>query len=136
MKTNRRESSVKAAVEAYLNTRPDWYGWRANTGGAHLNGFFVRFNKRGVADFIGLQAVRIVIRPDGFPPSVFGRFVAVECKREEGGEQTADQKLFQQNVEAFGGLYILAEGVDDVARGLGAPTTRVVKHRKARVVPR
>ena len=50
--------------------------------------------------------------------SYAGRFVAIEVKR-LGAKQTADQATFQKNVEASGGVYILAYSVNDVRATLG-----------------
>lgn len=126
----RRESAVKAAVDAYLKTRADYFGWRANTGGAHFDGFFVKFNESGVSDFIGLQAVKVA----GL--YMLGRFIAIETKREKGGVQNDAQKRFQANVENHGGIYCLVTDVQQVADMLGPQTCWVSKVRRARVVPR
>lgn len=135
MKTNRRESAVSAAIHAYLGTRTDFFFWRENTiAGYAPSGRFIKSNMRGAADFIGLQAMAL---PTPFGGSIFvGRFVAIECKREKGGKQSADQELFQENVEAHGGLYVLASSVDTVAKALGPVQLRIPKHVRLRVVPR
>lgn len=134
MNTNRRESAVKAAIHAYLDTRTDLYFWRANTGGAKFDNFFVKFNESGVSDFLGLQAMFV---ENKFGGTVFvGRFVAIEAKREKGGTQSDDQKRFQANVEAHGGLYVIARSVDEVAKALGPATVHAVKQVKQRVIPR
>lgn len=135
MKTNRRESDVKAAVHAYLDTRTDFFFWRANTGGALFGKAFVKFNVPGVSDFLGVQAVRTSYPPGASMP-IIGRFTAIETKREGGGEQSDAQKLFQQNVENHGGLYVLADSVDIVVAALGPSDVFVVKKRKARIIPR
>lgn len=44
-----------------------------------------------------------------------GRIICIEVKTEKG-TQSKWQLLFQQNVEASGGIYILARGVDDVIK--------------------
>lgn len=130
---NRRESAVMAGVQAYLETRTDVFMWRNNSGGAWLGGAFMKFGKRGSGDWLGLQAVGL---PFPNMHMLLGRFVAIECKRERGGAQTADQKRFQRNVELFGGLYILARSVDDVAQALGPCTMRIQKELYQRVIPR
>jgi hypothetical protein len=55
----------------------------------------------GVADIIGLL------------PG--GRFLAVECKSGRGRQSPA-QRAFQAMVEESGGLYVLARGVEDLAK--------------------
>ena len=106
-KKSKRESSVVAEVLRYLESRPDVFAWRNNTGGAYRPGSRVpiRFGLRGSGDILGLIAG--------------GRFLAVECKRPVGGRQSPDQRAFQVRVEALGGLYVLARDVGDVATALG-----------------
>ena len=122
--TNRRESQVLAGVLAYLETRGDFMFWRQNTSAGYApSGQFMRSNMRGVADIVGVLA-----------PT--GRFIAIEAKREVGGRSSEDQVRFQKNVEAHGGLYVLANGIQSVVDALGEPTVRVQKERKTRVIPR
>lgn len=135
MTKGRKESAVAAAVRAYLSMRTDCFYWRSSVGGAHLNGFFVRFNEPGVGDFIGVQAQRVSYPPGAQMPLI-GRFFAVETKREVGGKQSEAQARFQRNVEAHGGLYVLARSVEDVHQALGTPQVYVVKERRKRVIPR
>lgn len=146
MKTNRKESQVKAAIHAYLDTRTDYFGWRSNSGGARYDDFFVKFNAPGVADFLGVQALQVML-PSGMVVglkdsvsskffSFVGRFTAIEAKREKGGKQSDDQIRFQKNVEAHGGLYVLASSVDEVVRALGPVQVHIVKHRRERITPR
>jgi len=54
-----------------------------------------------------------------------GRFVGVECKRAlgprggaNGSVQSEDQKMFQEEVEKTGGLYVLARGLDDLMQAI------------------
>ena len=61
---------------------------------------FVRFtSKKGVSDIIGCL-------PDG-------KFLAIEVKR-PGGKLTADQEGFLQDVEAHGGVVVVAYCLRDV----------------------
>lgn len=123
-KTNRRESLVKAACNAYLDMRRDFFSWTQNTSaGIAPSGIFMRSNMRGVADRIGLQA-----------PT--GRFVAVEYKRERGGVHNDDQKRFMRNVRAHGGVYLLVRSVEELAEGLGSENAHVVTERPLRVIAR
>lgn len=131
MKTNRKEAAVKAGVQAYLDTRSDFFYWRQNTSaGFAPSGQFMRSNLSGVSDFVGLQATLVT---ESF---MVGRFVGIECKREWGGEQSEDQKKFQRNIERHGGLYVLASSVKDVELALGPVRVFIVKEKKKRVVPR
>lgn len=131
MKTDRRESAVLAGVIAYLLSRNDVFFWRNQTGATKFHDFFLRFGTRGSADILGVKAWQSVD-----PSTVHGQFLAIECKREKGGAQSKDQKIFQQNIENHGGLYILASSIADVELALGAPNCFVQKVRKQRVVPR
>jgi len=79
--------------------------WRNNTGkGLSLDGKrVITFGLKGSPDIIG------VLRG--------GRFVGIEVKK-PGGRQSDRQKKFQKMLEAFGGLYILADHPDDVGQAL------------------
>jgi hypothetical protein len=76
------------------------YAFRCNTG--RRGG--VAFGKVGLSDIIGIM-------PDG-------RFLAIECKRPDGGAMSDDQLAFLQEVAERGGLAIVARSVDDVVEGL------------------
>jgi hypothetical protein len=124
VKTNRRESVVKAAVHAYLSLRTDVFFWRANvSAGVAPSGIFVRSGEPGQGDFIGLQA------PEG-------RFFGVETKRERGGKLSDDQIRWGANIVSHGGLYIVATSVGDVEKALGIVRAHVVKQRPMRVIHR
>jgi hypothetical protein len=51
-----------------------------------------------------------------------GQYVGIEVKGQDAkgkwGVQSADQKAFQDNLEAAGGKYILAMSVEDVIKNL------------------
>jgi hypothetical protein len=88
----------------------DWLGFtrifhrRTNTGGAQLTGgYHVRFGRKGDADIIACYK---------------GQFVAIEVKGEKG-VQSQEQAIYQSDLEAAGGRYILARSLDDVKKGLG-----------------
>ncbi len=87
--------------------------WRQNTGVATYDNLVagtsrkVRFGLPGQADLSG-------ILPDG-------KRLEIEVKR-PGGRQSEEQKAFQEMIERFGGLYILAYSaldVEDRLRELG-----------------
>lgn len=79
--------------------------WRANVGAAQIGRRVVRFGIAGQADLTG-------ILPDG-------RRLEIEVKSATG-RQTAAQQAFQEMIERFHGVYILAKSVDDVRRQLAA----------------
>lgn len=59
----------------------------------------VRFGRKGWGDIVGCTK--------------HGRYLEVEAKAEKG-KQSPEQKQHQADVEARGGLYILARSVDDL----------------------
>jgi hypothetical protein len=61
--------------------------------------YYVRFGRKGWGDIIAC--------------SPFGRYIEVECKREDG-RQSPEQKQHQADVEQRGGVYILARSIDDL----------------------
>ena len=67
-------------------------------------GFFVYYNLAGMGSYPGLSDL-VAVRD--------GRVVHIEIKK-PGGVQSDKQKRFQQKIEAAGGTYILAYGVEDV----------------------
>ena len=94
----REENSIVKAIQTWLALKRI-RAWRVNTGGVPARGG--RF-KRNVAA--------------GFPDLVCcwqGRFVGIECKTATGRQQPS-QKLFQQELQAAGGVYILARSLADV----------------------
>lgn len=98
----RPESEIQRAILDYLATVPGWFGWRQNTGAVSTGKRFVRFAPKGCADIVGCHK---------------GRFVAIEVKR-PGRLLTADQVAFSMSVGWADGVYIRAEHVEDVRRGL------------------
>lgn len=64
---------------------------------------FVRFGARGAPDIVAI---------------VFGRYVAIECKRPKGGRLSGDQEAFLANVAAAGGVALVVRDVADLAREL------------------
>ena len=67
------------------------------------NGMKIKIGISGMADITGVWN---------------GRRVEIECKVKKD-YQKPEQKLWQQMIERFGGLYILARSIEDVERGLG-----------------
>lgn len=136
--TKTRESQTQAEILKYLGNRRDVRCWRNNTGRiADRKGRVVSFGLVGSADIIGIRLLRahfptdlpLFPLPRGFDVShdyflglnegrrytmsKLGQFLAVEVKSDTGRQSEA-QRNFQQMVEAFGGLYILARRVDDL----------------------
>ena len=102
------ECDVLAAVLVYLRYHPKVaFLWRANTGmftvGESGSERRVRAGFAGQSDILGMLTD--------------GRFLAVECKR-PGGQLTAGQHAFLSRVIRHGGVGFMAQGVDDVMRGL------------------
>ena len=88
------EGRIINDIQNTLEILPGVYAWRNNTGGARIGGRYVAYGKKGSGDFLGLIHG--------------GRFLAIEAKA-PGEDQTPDQKEFQREVEAKGGLYLLVE---------------------------
>lgn len=97
------ETRLVKEILLYLEQRRDLMCWRNNVGGQMMANRFVKFGHKGHADVFGIL--------NG------GRFFGVEAKI-GNNKQTPDQKLFQQQIEEVGAIYILAYGVEDVVNGL------------------
>ena len=52
-----------------------------------------------------------------------GRFIGVECKA-PGGKQSPAQEAMEQEIRRRNGIYVLAQGVDDVEKGIADATRR------------
>jgi len=104
------EKQVQNAILRAFGTLPTLRLWRANVGAARIGRRVVRFGIAGQADLTG-------ILPDG-------RRLEIEVKSAIG-RQTAAQKAFQEMIERFHGVYILARSVEDVRRQLTAVGVRL-----------
>jgi len=82
------ESEIRRQVQDYLR----WNGW------------FVYYNLQGLGCYPGLSDL-VAVRAS--------RVVHIEIKRPTG-RQSEKQKDFQRKLEAAGGEYVLARGIDDV----------------------
>jgi hypothetical protein len=80
------------------------FHWRNNTGVTRIGRRFIRFGYPGSSDWLG-------ICPDG-------RFLAVECKRPEGGRLTAKQRDFLDCIRRYGGVALVVTGVNDLLEKL------------------
>jgi len=86
----------------YLATRRDVRAWRNNRGVARFDGRVVSFGINGQADISGIV--------------MGGRRLEIETKHTT--KPSEDQLNFAAMIRRFGGLYILARSVEDVAKGL------------------
>lgn len=97
-RTKPHEELVRRIL-AEIGARKDLRVWKANTGAVKTDGRFIRFGLPGMADITGILAG--------------GRRLEIEVKT-GSARQTTQQKNFQEMIEHFGGIYILARSVDDV----------------------
>jgi hypothetical protein len=77
--------------------------WRRNTGGAVINGQFVRFGQGGEADLDG------IIAPNG-------RRLAIETKVKD--KMSGDQVSFARMVRSMGGVYLVVRSTEELERKL------------------
>jgi len=82
------ETAIRKQIQDYLR----WTGW------------FVYYNLAGLGSYPGLSDL-VAVRG--------GRVVHIEVKTPKG-VQSEKQKKFQRKLEAAGGEYILARGIEDV----------------------
>lgn len=97
-----KEKDVQKAILDYLGYKKIFH-YRNNSGAFKTErGGFYRFGATGSPDIVCC---------------VRGRYVGIECKAPKG-RQSPNQKIFQENLEKAGGLYILAKSIEDVEEGL------------------
>lgn len=94
------------AVTAYLDARGVYY-WRNSSGGMYTGtadgrGRYVRFGQPGVSDLCAL---------------VNGRFFAIEIKAGKDTLRPAQVRFLEQ-IEAAGGVAVVARSVEDVANAV------------------
>lgn len=87
------ETAIRKQIQDYLR----WTGW------------FVYYNLAGLGSYPGLSDL-VAVRG--------GRVVHIEVKTPKG-VQSEKQRRFQRKLEAAGGEYVLARGVEDVERLAG-----------------
>lgn len=103
------EREIQQNILISFGSLPDLRIWRNNTGSIKTpDGRFVTFGLKGSADILGIMRG--------------GRFLAIEVKTATG-RQSEHQKNFQNIIESFGGVYILARSVEDVKRRLESEST-------------
>jgi len=104
-KTKASEKALQNDILRAFGTLPRLRLWRANVGVARIGTRVIRFGIPGQADLTG-------ILPDG-------RRLEIEVKSPTG-RQTPEQVAFQNMIEKFHGIYILARSTDDVRQQLAA----------------
>jgi len=104
------EKQLQNAILRAFGTLPVLRLWRANVGVARLGRRVVRFGIPGQGDLTG-------ILPDG-------RRLEIEVKT-VAGRQSPAQRRFQEMMERFHGVYILARSIEDVRRELAARGVRL-----------
>ena len=99
------ERQIMNSIFRDFGTKPSLRIWRQNCGVARIGTRVIRFGIPGQADLTG-------ILPDG-------RRLEIEVKSPTG-RQTPEQVAFQNMIEKFHGIYILARSTDDVRQQLAA----------------
>jgi hypothetical protein len=96
------EAVLQRLILAHLGNLPRVWAWRANTGGAHRDGGFVRFGLPGQGDITGVVKL----------PSGVGLRLEIECKSHGKGQSPA-QVAFGRRAREMGVLYIVAYSLED-----------------------
>lgn len=101
-----KETTIQAGILRLLRVHPK-VAWvqRINSGAGKKKGFYVRFGFTGCSDIIGQ------LRD--------GRFLAIECKTEDG-KPTDEQQSFLERVNRHGGLAGVCRSITDADSLLGA----------------
>lgn len=103
-KADMKEDAVLTQCLTYLLIQ-GFFVWRNNTGALYNKaGRLIRFGYAGSADILGILHN--------------GRFLAVECKRENGGVLSDKQRIFGERITRDGGLYLVVHSVGDLQRQL------------------
>lgn len=97
------ESEVQKQCLDFLSLH-NIFAWRQNVGGFKKGNSYIRFAFKGCSDILG-------ICPDG-------RFLAVECKKPDGGVLSKEQRDFLVNVKKNGGVAIIANTVETLRKEL------------------
>lgn len=103
-----KENIVLQQCLIYLNCR-GIFAFRNNTGALKIGKRFVRFGYPGSSDIIG-------ILPDG-------RFLAVECKRENGGILSGKQVEFLSRIKENGGVALVVHSLNDLEKNINSLLT-------------
>jgi hypothetical protein len=106
-----KERTIQAEILRYLANVPGVMAWRANVGAAlDSHGNFVRYGVKGQADISG-----IIRGADHAHP--IGTRLEIEVKTTQGTQSEA-QINYGTMIVRYGGVYIVARSVEDVARAL------------------
>lgn len=97
-----KETDIQAAICGYLSLKR-YFFWRANTAPIFdkTRGAFramPKYGRKGVSDILLLKE---------------GVLHAIEVKTDTG-RLSPDQKLFKEDIERHGGIYLVAQSIDDV----------------------
>ena len=96
------EKDIQKFILDYLLASKKGHFWRNNTVGV-FDPTRKQFRKnagqeKGIADILGVCK---------------GRFVAIECKASNVKKLREDQEIFKNNIEACGGIFYLANDIDN-----------------------
>lgn len=96
------ENEIQKFILNYLQVMGRGYFWRNNTVGVFdpVKKFYRKnpSQEKGVADILGV---------------IDGRFIAIECKASGFNKLREDQKKFKQKFEKSGGIFYLANNIDE-----------------------
>ena len=94
------EKDIQSFILDYLNNFG--FFWRNNTVGVYnqYKKVYMKNNKllKGVPDILGVYK---------------GRFMAIECKSSNVKKMSEDQEKFKDNFEKMGGLFYMANDIDN-----------------------
>lgn len=111
------EKQIQNEILRTFATRSELRLWRSNAGVARYGRRTVRFGVPGQADLTGILPVTLSCPACGTVAGTLGARLEIECKK-PGAEQSAEQQQYERIVRRFGGIYVLAYSVEDVARAI------------------
>lgn len=101
MRKGQAESEVLKQCLEYLRMR-GIFAFRNNSGAVKMGKNFVRFGLPGSSDILG-------ILPNG-------QFLAVECKKENGGKLSDKQVEFLSRIKQNGGVAVCVHSVNELEK--------------------
>ena len=112
------ESELIRAILLEFGSRQDLRLWRANTGIAYGMSVIQKCKSLGYIPH-DLPATKYGVPGMADIQGILkgGRHISIECKG-PGKKQTPDQKVWEEMVLSFGGIYVLAYNLEDVRRVL------------------
>ena len=99
--TGKKENVVLSQCLQYLKLR-GIYCWRNNIGAAKIGSRYMSFGLPGSSDILG-------ILPNG-------QFLAVECKKENGGKLSDKQVEFLSRIKQNGGVAVCVHSVNELEK--------------------